>query len=73
MKKRIWTASVRFCGGVLMAQCKSSKAELKRRIENDDPVWKPPGTVYSMRPMFRNIAFKNGLAIIYLPKHHGEF
>lgn len=65
MRKKVWTACVRFGGGVLMAQCRSSKKELKRRIEADDPVWRPPGTFYLMQKMFRKDKFKRGLAIVY--------
>ena len=37
--KKVWTASVniRYC--TIVAQAKSSKFELIRRLKNDDPAW----------------------------------
>lgn len=67
MKKKVWTASVNMRHCVIVAQAKSSKFELIRRLENDDPAWR--GEVeYSMRPMFSKKSFKRGLAIkAYIP------
>jgi hypothetical protein len=73
MRKLIWTATVTFpphflnLRGVLSAQCKSSRAELMRRLLADDPVWHQPNVVLSRRPMLAKRKFRSGLAITYQP------
>lgn len=62
---KVWTAHVRssYCDILLSAQCKSSKAELIRRLTADDPVWTRQDVRYSLEPRMANKRFRRGLAI----------
>jgi hypothetical protein len=66
MKRKIWTAAVfhHFTNTWLVAQEKSSKANLKRRLEADDPIWPDRIVIYFRCPMFDKKHFRRGLAIV---------
>lgn len=59
-----WTAQTLVpCGGkmlILKAQAKSSKAELERRIVNDDPCWQD--RFFMLEKAWDKRYFKRGLA-----------
>lgn len=64
MRKMKLTAVKCMMGGELIAQCKSSLHELKKRIYADDPTWHRD-VKYELRPMINKSWFKRGLAIKY--------
>jgi hypothetical protein len=59
-----WTASVVFMDYMVIAQCKSSKSELMRRLLEDDPLWSRPEVKISIMRKIDNKHFIRGLAII---------
>lgn len=65
MRKLIWTATVGALSSdwTLVAQCKSSKAELMRRLLADDPVWRRPNVRLCRLPVAKNSSFRRGLSI----------
>jgi hypothetical protein len=59
-----WTARAPgpWQGRVLVAQAKSSRAELTRRLIADDPAWHS-GVIYTLEKAWNKKHFRRGLAI----------
>lgn len=74
MRRLVWTATVTApphfltIRGTWTAQCKSSKAELMRRLRADDPLWLQPNVLLTRKPMLDKRKFRRGLAIQYHPQ-----
>ena len=62
-RNKVWSAVVNFSGILLVAQAKSSKAELIRRLRKDDPVWSSPDVYFVIDKRWENKHFRRGLAI----------
>jgi hypothetical protein len=72
LKKIIWTAIAPYRGFtnsdfVFVAQEKSSRTSLERRVRKDDPVWGRE-TIFKRLPMMDKSKFRRGLAITYMPR-----
>jgi hypothetical protein len=70
MKRTVWTAISTApwlpLHGRIEAQCKSSKAELIRRVRADDPAWVGPWVRFERRPRWHNRKFRRGLAFQFV-------
>lgn len=64
--RKLWTAICPLSGGgLLMAQCKSSKSELVRRIANDDAIWRLYPVQFVRERRWPRKLFRRGLAFKY--------